>query len=332
MSSNIAIKKPLDFSMFVSRKEIVYYNFYTGSLIKTKGDYMNDRKQHVIKMAHQLFIDKGFQATSIQDILDYSGISKGTFYNYFPSKNELLMEIFKTLYQKMDKERSELLIGQDPSNIEVFIKQVEMQVKMNRKNMLSSLFEEVSFLSDAELKQFFKKGQLKMIRWLYKRFIDIFSETKKPYLLDCAIMFIGILHFNLKYNAMAHGSNGDVDQVVRYSVERVVKMVNEVSEAGKQLIQPELLERWMPENNSNLAFNQRLYQIIFSLKKTFTSTEQSKYIELLDFIQDELFHSKTPRKFLIESALFSLKANEALINQTEFKELDQLVSDYIANC
>ena len=60
---------------------------------------MNDRKQHVIKMAHQLFIEKGFQATSIQDILDYSGISKGTFYNYFSSKSELLIAIFKTHLQ-----------------------------------------------------------------------------------------------------------------------------------------------------------------------------------------------------------------------------------------
>ncbi|MGA9287974.1 MAG: helix-turn-helix domain-containing protein, partial [Anaerobacillus sp.] len=63
---------------------------------------MNDRKQHVIKMAHQLFIDRGFQATSIQDILDYSGISKGTFYNYFSSKNELLIALFKALYGSME--------------------------------------------------------------------------------------------------------------------------------------------------------------------------------------------------------------------------------------
>ncbi|MFP3340850.1 TetR/AcrR family transcriptional regulator, partial [Micrococcus sp. SIMBA_131] len=65
---------------------------------EVQGDTMNDRKQHVIKMAHQLFIERGFQSTSIQDILEYSGISKGTFYNYFSSKNELLIALFKALY------------------------------------------------------------------------------------------------------------------------------------------------------------------------------------------------------------------------------------------
>jgi AcrR family transcriptional regulator len=300
--------------------------------MKITGDYMNDRKQHVIKMAHQLFIEKGFQATSIQDILECSGISKGTFYNYFPSKNELLMEIVKTLYQQLEKDRSELLIGQDPANIEIFIKQIELQVKMNRMNMLSSLFEEVNFLNDVELKQFLKRGQLRILRWLYKRFIDIFSESKKPYLLDCAIMFKGILHHNLKYYAMAHGSNVNIHQVVRYSVERVVKMVNEVAETGDQLIQPELLERWLPDNKKyDLAFNQQLYQLVFTLKKTLSSTEQAKYIELLDFIQDELLHSKEPRKFLIESALFSLKASETLIDNKEFQELNHLVLAYLSH-
>lgn len=48
---------------------------------------MNKRKKHVMDKAHELFIENGFQHTSIQDILAASNISKGTFYNYFSSKN-----------------------------------------------------------------------------------------------------------------------------------------------------------------------------------------------------------------------------------------------------
>ena len=46
---------------------------------------MIDRKQHVVNRADQLFIHKGVQSTSVQDILEHSGISKGTFNNYFSS-------------------------------------------------------------------------------------------------------------------------------------------------------------------------------------------------------------------------------------------------------
>ncbi|QGS69069.1 TetR family transcriptional regulator [Oceanobacillus sp. 143] len=60
-------------------------------LIFYKGDVMNDKKKNVVKVAHQLFIEKGFQSTSIQDILDVSGISKGTFYKYFHLKTNYLL-------------------------------------------------------------------------------------------------------------------------------------------------------------------------------------------------------------------------------------------------
>ncbi|PLR79843.1 TetR/AcrR family transcriptional regulator [Bacillus canaveralius] len=291
---------------------------------------MNDRKQHVIEMAHQLFIDKGFQATSIQDILDYSGISKGTFYNYFSSKNELLIALFKLIYKKMEKNRNELLIGQNPSNIDIFIKQIELQLKTNRTNKLISLFEEVFFSNDPELKQFIKQGQLRTLRWLFQRFTDIFDDSKKPYLLDCAIMFMGILQQNLKYHELAHGSNHSVHQVVRYSVERIVRMVDEVAKSGDQLVQPELLENLLPDcRNTDQAFQQELYHTVLVLKKALNHREaQTKYMELLEFIQDELLHSKNPRKFLIESALLSFKTGQAAFAKKDVQKLDQLVESF----
>jgi AcrR family transcriptional regulator len=290
---------------------------------------MNDRKQHVIKMAHQLFIEKGFQSTSIQDILDYSGISKGTFYNYFSSKNELLIALFKTIYKKMEQERNELLIGQDPSNIEIFMKQIELQMQTNRANKLLSLFEEVFFSKDEDLKDFIKSGQLWMLKWVYRRFIDMFGETKKPYLLDCTIMFLGILNHNIKYNAMAYDSNVNIQQIVRYSVNRIVKTVNEVSLSGDQLINPEVIDKWLPDTQNCIKiFHKKLHEAIVSLKKNQKQMDE-KSEELLDFIEDELLKSRNPRKFLIESALFSLQKNTILQDNKELQKMDELVKEYI---
>jgi AcrR family transcriptional regulator len=289
---------------------------------------MNDRKQHVIKMAHQLFIEKGFQSTSIQDILDYSGISKGTFYNYFPSKNELLIALFKSIYKKMEQERNELLIGQDPSDMEIFIKQIELQMNTNRANKLLSLFEEVFFSKDEELKDFIKSGQLRMIKWIYQRFIDLFGESKKPFLLDCTIMFLGILNHNIKYNFMANDQNLNIYEIVRYSVNRIAKTVIEVSISGDQLIQPDVIDRWLPDTqNCNQIFHKKLHEAILSLKKNQKQMDE-KSEELLDFIEDELLKSNNPRKFLIESALLSLKSTLITKENKELQKLEELVADY----
>lgn len=289
---------------------------------------MNDRKLHVIKKSHQLFIEKGFQATSIQDILDYSGISKGTFYNYFSSKNELLIALIKTLYGNMEKERDELLLGKDPSNIEIFIKQVELQLKTNRANRLISLFEEAYFSNDAELKQFIKNGHLRMIRWLYRRFIDIFGENKKPYLLDLSIMFTGILQHNLKFNSLVHDSNkASIHEIVSYSVNRLSKMVVEITESNEQLLPPELLDHWFNQGRKiDLGFQDQLNQTVLNLKRNLTNN-QTNLLELLDFIQEELLYETSPRKFLIESAILSLKVAESNIDKNELHKLEQLVAD-----
>lgn len=50
-------------------------------------------KQKITENSILLFEKKGFSETSIQDIVDSLGVTKGTFYYYFSSKEELLMDI-----------------------------------------------------------------------------------------------------------------------------------------------------------------------------------------------------------------------------------------------
>lgn len=48
------------------------------------------KKQLIIEKALELFAEKGFEATSVQQITDECGISKGAFYLSFKSKDELI--------------------------------------------------------------------------------------------------------------------------------------------------------------------------------------------------------------------------------------------------
>lgn len=59
------------------------------------------RRAAVLDQARRIFADKGYHATSIDDIIEAAGIARGTFYLYFESKraifDELLDELFSTL-------------------------------------------------------------------------------------------------------------------------------------------------------------------------------------------------------------------------------------------
>lgn len=59
-----------------------------------------ERRNEILDVAQELFYSKGFEQTSVQDIIDTVGIAKGTFYHYFSSKNQLLDELVERMLEQ----------------------------------------------------------------------------------------------------------------------------------------------------------------------------------------------------------------------------------------
>lgn len=60
----------------------------------------------IIEKAFLLFLKKGFKAVKLNDIERAAGITKGTFYYHFTSKEEVLKEGLIRYYDMIDKQRS----------------------------------------------------------------------------------------------------------------------------------------------------------------------------------------------------------------------------------
>lgn len=52
-----------------------------------------NRKQEFLQTALELFYEKGYEHTTIQDIIDHLSVSKGAFYHYFKSKEDVIVAI-----------------------------------------------------------------------------------------------------------------------------------------------------------------------------------------------------------------------------------------------
>lgn len=52
-------------------------------------------KKKVLEAAGQLFANKGFAETSVDEIADRAGVAKGTIYTHFSSKDEILVTILR---------------------------------------------------------------------------------------------------------------------------------------------------------------------------------------------------------------------------------------------
>ena len=53
------------------------------------------RKKKILKVAERLFRRRGFAETSMEEVSQTAGLAVGTLYNYFPSKSDIVLEIFR---------------------------------------------------------------------------------------------------------------------------------------------------------------------------------------------------------------------------------------------
>ena len=54
---------------------------------------MNDPKEHILKTSLLLFLQKSYKDVTMKEIVEKTGLSKGAFYHYFKSKEELFKDI-----------------------------------------------------------------------------------------------------------------------------------------------------------------------------------------------------------------------------------------------
>lgn len=66
-------------------------------------------KQKIMEQSIQLFESKGFSETSIQDLVGALEATKGTFYYYFSSKEELLMDIHSAYIDELLEKQREIM-------------------------------------------------------------------------------------------------------------------------------------------------------------------------------------------------------------------------------
>jgi len=59
-------------------------------------------KEQLIERSAAVFLQRGFNAASVNDIVQAAGVPKGSFYNHFPSKEALAIEVLRRYVDDLD--------------------------------------------------------------------------------------------------------------------------------------------------------------------------------------------------------------------------------------
>ncbi|KAF5084213.1 TetR/AcrR family transcriptional regulator [Anaerotignum sp.] len=131
-------------------------------------------KGKIITAAWKLFYEQGYDATTIEEIVELSGTSKGSFYHYFGGKDALLgtlSELFDNKYQE--------LIPQLDSDLDSFDKLMFLNQEMFRMIDDSISMDLLARLYSSQLVTSGQKHLLDHNRVYYKLLRQITSEGQQ---------------------------------------------------------------------------------------------------------------------------------------------------------
>ncbi|MCP1146199.1 TetR/AcrR family transcriptional regulator [Lysinibacillus endophyticus] len=261
---------------------------------------MNKRKRQIIHAARHLFIEKGFNDTSIMDIITAANVSKGTFYNHFSSKIECLISILEETREEIINQRSEVALNEDPSNKEVLIKQIALLAYIHRKRNLAQIFESLSGNTDKELKEVIQKYLISELTWLSSRFVDIYGEKIKEFSFECAVQAMGMMQQSLRIFAMATTQLASPEIVVQVIMEHIDAIIERQLKSRNIIFTRDIYQSFLQKVDEKIITKEILLEQLHGFKEKLTQHDRVDGIEYTNFLIKEL-NIDDDKFFVLES-------------------------------
>jgi AcrR family transcriptional regulator len=181
-------------------------------------DIRESRKKQIMDIALELFADKSYPSTSISMIAAKAKISKGLMYNYFPSKEKLLIGIMEDGLDEMmslfDPNKDGVLTREE---FEYFINEI-FNLISNKRNFYKLYF---ALVMQPTVWKLFEKKMNEVIEPMIKLLIDYYTKkgSKNPHL---EAVLIGAIFDGIGFNYVFNPDMYPLDDVKNLVIERFV--------------------------------------------------------------------------------------------------------------
>lgn len=274
---------------------------------------LETRQRQIIESAIKLFAKKGFHFTSIQDIVDDCGISKGGFYNYFSAKEELHFAIFQYYFDKISRHfttiKNQFETPQD--KFKEWIRFQFEQTKENREFFVIYLREQ-SFSINDELRVLIEKTKTETLLEIEAILKDMYGNAVTPFLGDITLLvesmtntyIVAMLFHNVKIN---------IDHLPQFILSRTDDIVQAFNNGEQPIIKTSnLLYEFSPDLFDTVDAREKVVSLLNEMEEIlntlhFPTVEKKNVFDVLQLLHDEL-NKKQSNQLVIEGLLASLKA------------------------
>src|ERR1700759_5858475 len=78
-----------------------------------RRDWREERRQKILGAAAELFGAQPYDSVQMRDVAAHAEVGKPTLYRYFPSKEELFLEVFKSGLDRLEGEITDILVAKE---------------------------------------------------------------------------------------------------------------------------------------------------------------------------------------------------------------------------
>lgn len=155
---------------------------------------MPDKKVLIIEKALELFAKNGFESTSVQEITEACGISKGAFYLHFKSKESLLFSIFEIFIDRATQKISSVFEMEisPKDKLELFLC-IQFEEIEQYSDFILMLLREQTKPDDTELFVLMQKMDQQLNNALNTLLIEVYGEDINKHVADMTVIIKGII-------------------------------------------------------------------------------------------------------------------------------------------
>ena len=133
------------------------------------------RRDEILRTATDLFSEKSYHDVTMEEIAEEMGVSKGTIYNYFSSKENLYLEILKESFEAIEALLHKEIENRDPApaKLKKLLTTIFTFYRENRKVLRILSRDETHLLKEHfELTEKWRMERLRLYEKIMKKGID----------------------------------------------------------------------------------------------------------------------------------------------------------------
>lgn len=241
------------------------------------------KRQLIIETAIEIFAQKGFEATSIQEITEKCGISKGAFYLSFKSKDELIISIISHFMTQLSNTFDQLVNNKYKTENKMYLLYMEVFKFLQTHRSFALLFAmEQTHQVNKELFDNLTSYTQQFDMYILKLLEQQYGASIEPIKYDLLICVQGFITTHAKF-VMLQTLPKDLSSLA-YSLVEKTTIIATYSKTS--YFTEELLQIAQCTNHQTFTLQQMLEKIALLLQDT--EHAEPLEVESLQILQEQL--------------------------------------------